>query len=233
MLRAVRRVAPIIVLFACLGMGACGSSKQDTVVVRVGGNTITAGTVDHWIRVESVTSHGGVDVTKPLPKGVLPVPPEYADCIAYLISQTQAGPKPTRDEARIKCSVEYKIFKETILGILINYYWDLGESVQKGVHISDAEITKELHEQFPHDGELQRYLKITHESLADDRLIVKSKLLRMKLVAHSAQGTHTAAERQQAIVKEVAEEAAKWTPRTSCKPGFVVSACKQYRGPQT
>lgn len=232
MLRNVNRVMIVLVVSGCLSTSACGSTKGDAVVVRVGDHAITAATVNHWIKIESVTSRGGGHATKPLPKGVLPVPPEYVDCIAYLQSQAQGG-RPTTEQARAKCAVEYNIFKETILGILINYYWDSGEGVQKGIDVSEAEITQYLKELYPHPGEFRTNLRITGETRADDRLLVKSKLLRMKLVARSEQNTHSEAERLHAVNGAIVQEAAKWTPRTSCDPGYVVSACKQYHGPQT
>jgi hypothetical protein len=227
-----KAMATALAVATCLGSSACGSSKKEAVVVRVGDHAITAATVDHWIRIESVTAHGGGGATKPLPKGVMPVPPEYSDCIAYLVKQAAAGPTPTKDEARVKCAVEYKLLKETILGILISYIWDSAEAAAKGVHVSDAEVTHYLKQLYPHPGEFGRHLKITHETLADDRMLVRSKLLRAKLNDANARNTHSEAERLRSIAKEIADEAAKWTPQTSCKPGYVVSQCRQYRGPQ-
>jgi hypothetical protein len=223
----------LLVAAVCLGMTACGNTKKDAIVVRVGDNEITAATVDHWIRIESVTSTVGGRATQAPRKGVLPVPPDYSDCIAYLLSQVHVGPKPSSDELRVKCAVRYKLLKETILGILISYYWDAGEGAQKGLHVTDAEITHYLKQLYPNPGELGRHLKVTGESLADDRMLVRGKLLTAKLVARSAQNTDTEAERAHAITQHIAEETAKWTPRTSCKPGYVTHQCKQYRGPQT
>src|SRR5262245_32693858 len=223
----------MLVVAACLTAASCGGGAKEAVVVRVGENTITGATVDHWIKVESATAHGGAKVTQAQPKGALPVPPEYADCIAYLVSNPQSGyPTPSRGEARAKCSVEYMQYKETILGILISYYWDTEEGAAKGMHVTDAEITHYLKQLYPHPGELQRYLKVTHESLHDERMLVRGKLIGEKLIALSSRSVGNEAERVHAIAKYVAEERARWTPRTSCRRGYVVAQCKQYRGPQ-
>ena len=227
----VRLAAGTLIAIACLSMASCGSSKKQTVVVRVGNNTISAATVDHWIRVESVTAHGGSSAT-PQPSGVLPVPPEYTDCITYLISQAPAGSKPTREEARVKCAAQYEIFKETVIDILVSYYWALGEGAAKGINVSDAEVAAYLKQAYPHPGEFSRHLVITHETSADDRMLVRKKLMTEKLVSLSAKNTHSATERVRAISKQISEETAKWMPRTSCNPGYVIYRCKQYRAPR-
>jgi hypothetical protein len=230
MLKIVTRGVALILVGACLALSACGDSNAAPAVVRVGNNTITAATVKHWIEIENVTSHGGARVTQPQPKASLPVPPEYKDCIAYL-TQTSATPL-TSEEARVKCATQYKIFKETVLGILISYYWDTEEGAAKGVHVSQAEVKQYLKQLFRHPGELSRYQRLTHTTDADERLIISGKIMTAKLVALSSEHTHSQAERVRAITKHIEEEGAKWTPRTSCRPGYVVPQCKQFHGPK-
>lgn len=214
----------------CFGLGACGGgTKDENVVVRVGENALTASDVEHWIRIEAVTSHGGGTVEPP--KGVLPVPPEYVDCIGYLVSHPLGASKPTPSEARVKCATEYKALKEAILSILINDYWVAEEGAAKGVRVSEAEITHYLKQLYPHPGEFARHLKITHERLADDRLLVRGKLMVGKLLALNSRNSRSQAERASAFIKNLQEETARWKPRTSCKPGYVVPQCKEYRGP--
>jgi hypothetical protein len=228
--KAVTREMVVLVAVACLGVVGCGGAGKEDVVVRVGDNAISAATVDHWIEIESVTAHGGARVTHAQPKGALPVPPEYTECVAYLVGHPQEGVKPTREEARVKCATEYKNYKETILGVLIDYYWSTGEGAAKGVRVSDAEVARFIKRAYPHPGELATYLKVTHESLDDERLNVRGKLMGEKLVARASQNAHSQAERLRAITKYVKDEEAKWRPRTSCKPGYVVSRCKEFRG---
>ena len=221
-------IAMVVAVAAITGLTACGGSKNEVAAVRVGDNTISISTVDHWIRVESATAHGGDSLTKQLPKGVLPVPPAYTDCIAYLMNAPLGGPRPTRGQARVKCASEYKIYKETILAILIENYWDRAEGAARGVSVTDSEITHYLKQLYPRPGQFAGHLKVTGATLADERLLVGGKLLRAKLLARSAQDARTEAERVHAITRFVAEEAARWRSRTSCKPGYVVKGCKQF-----
>jgi hypothetical protein len=228
MLREAKPLATIAVA-ACLSFGACGSSKHDPVVVRVGDHAITKARVEHWVRVEAATSHE-IKPTRPLPKGLIPVPPHYADCIAYLAAEAKAAPKRTAADLKGICASKYTAFKEQVLQILITYFWIADESARKGVTVTEAEVTQYLQRLFRVPRELERFLRLTGESAADERMLARKVLLGIKLQDLVTRQAHTRAERVQAPAKYFNQLSAKWTPRTSCAAGYVVLQCKQHRG---
>lgn len=222
--------AAVLAAAACLCLGACGAAKKDAVVVTVGKSTITQATVDHWIRVEAVTSRGP-NPTRSAPKGSIPVPPGYADCIAYLRAQARSTPKPSSQALEHACAVEYGQLKQQILELLITYYWISGEGARQGLAVTDAEVGQYLQREYPTHAQLQRFLEVTGETPAEQRMLAKRVLMSIKLQRHLAASTHTSLE--QAIPKFATDLAANWAGRTSCRPGYVVPQCKQYRGPHT
>lgn len=223
------------VLAATLCLAACGGGS-DAVVVRVGGNSITKGALDRWAAIEAVLSYQ-VNPTQPVPKGVVPDPPSYANCIAYLattpttlIASTQ---KPTTAQLKTRCRQKQETLRHHMLDILITNYWLEGEGAARSVTVSDAEVQQALDRQFATPAAFRGFLKITGEKASDERALLRASLMATKLQqAVAAQKGLTAAQQQQALAKFTSEFTKKWSARTSCQPGYVVQECRQYNGPK-
>jgi len=216
-------------LAACVALASCGTAKKDAVVVRVGDSSITQATLDHWIHIEAVASHEH-SPKPPTPKGLIPVPPDYADCVALLRKEANVNLKPTTAELKHECAAKYDLIKNDVLEKLITYHWIVGEGSQKGVQVTDAEVARFLHARFPTNGALEQFLEATGASAADERMLEKRVLLSDKLQSLAAKNAHTAEERFQATATFAKALAAKWAPKTNCRPGYVVEQCRQYRG---
>jgi foldase protein PrsA len=217
-------------IICCLCATACGSSG-DAVVVRVGSHQITKATVVHWIAVEAITSHEA-EATPANANGLRPVPPDYVDCIAYLLKAYagRAGQYP-KSELKRKCATKYTELKDQILEILITYYWLADEGAQKGVRVTVPEVARYLHHRFGSASKYKKFLELTGETAAEERMLVSRILLGIKLQDLSVQGARDAAGRQRALVGYVTQQLRRWIPRTSCAHGYVVPECKEYRGP--
>jgi hypothetical protein len=223
------------VLAATLCLAACGGGS-DAVVARVGGHSITTGALDRWAAIEAVLSYE-VNPTQPAPKGVVPDPPSYANCIAYLratpttlIAPTQ---KPTTPQLKTRCKQKQETLRRHMLDILITNFWLEGEGAAKGLAVSEAEINQALGGQFPTQAAFRNFLKITGEKASDERALLRANLMATKLQrAVATRKGLTAAQRQQALARFTSEFTAKWSALTSCKPGYVVQECKQYKGPK-
>ena len=64
----------IAVAVACLS--GCGGGSSGEIVARVEGSSISKAMLDHWIPIEAVLTYE-LYPRKPVPNGVVPVPPNY------------------------------------------------------------------------------------------------------------------------------------------------------------
>lgn len=225
------------ILAAVLCLNACGSSGSDAVVVRVGDKTITKAALERWSAIEAVLSYQ-LNPTKPVPKGIVPDPPDYANCIAYLASiapkPTGSQQKPTAAQLKGQCRQRQLLLQNHVLDILITNYWLDGEGAAKGLAVSDAEVKQALDRQFPTPTALQRFLTITGERASDERALLRSALMATKLQqAAAARKGLTAAQQQQAVASFTEAFTKRWSARTNCEPGYVVEECRQYKGPKS
>jgi parvulin-like peptidyl-prolyl isomerase len=177
------------VLFALVGLAACGGIPGDAVV-SVDGKSITKDTFNHWMSVAAASSSASAGS-----KSVVPDPPNYTACIARTAAQSKAtkGAKtPSQKELKTQCETQYKSLQQEVLGFLISSSWVLGEANSLGVKVSDKEAKKQFEkiksQQFPKPNEFQKFLSTSGQTVSDLLLRVKLNLLSSKI--------------QQKIVKE-------------------------------
>jgi foldase protein PrsA len=171
------------VLFALVGLSACGGIPGDAVV-QVSGTAITKTAFDHWMAVAATSSSAS-----PTEKPAVPEPPDYTTCIAHL-AKTAAKPAkgqsaPTTKQLKSQCETEYKSLQTEVLGFLISSQWVIGEASALNVKLSDAEVKKEFTkikaEQFPKAAEFEKFLTTSGQSVSDLLLRVKLNLLSQKI----------------------------------------------------
>ena len=174
------------VLFALVGLSACGGGVPSDAVLQVDGTPITKATFAHWMGVAAAaTSTTEGAAAKP----VIPEPPNYTACIAHL-EATQ--PKPAKataatQQAQLKsqCEQQYKTLQQEVLGFLISSQWVLGEASSLGVNVSDKEVKKRFNQikeqQFPKAAEFEKFLANSGQTVSDLLLRVKLNLLSSKI----------------------------------------------------
>ncbi len=175
------------VFFASLALTACGGGIPSDAVVQVGSNPITKATFEHWLTVASASS--ATTAGKTAAKPVIPVPPNYTECIAHL-EATAAKPakgqaKPTKAQLKSECEQQYTSLKQEVLGFLISSEWVIGEASNLGVKVSDAEVKKEFekikNQQFPKPAEFEKFLATSGQTVSDLLLRVKLNMLSSKI----------------------------------------------------
>ncbi|MGA2454952.1 MAG: peptidyl-prolyl cis-trans isomerase [Solirubrobacteraceae bacterium] len=172
------------VLFALVGISACGGIPGDAVV-QVGGTSITKTAFDHWMEVASASNK----VAGSTEKTVVPEPPNYTACVAHLKATAPAPAKgqapPTEAKLKSECGVQYKALQTEVLGFLISSQWVIGEAGSLGVKLSDAEVHKEFTKiktsQFPKASEFEKFLATSGQTVSDLLLRVKLNLLSQKI----------------------------------------------------
>jgi foldase protein PrsA len=171
------------VLFALVGISACGGIPGDAVV-QVSGTPIAKTAFEHWMKVASASSATG-STEKP----VIPEPPNYTACIAHLAATTAKPAKgqkaPTTAALKSQCATEYKSLQSEVLGFLISSQWVLGEASSLGIKLSDAEVKKEFakikSQEFPKPSEFEKFLSTSGQTVSDLLLRVKLNLLSQKI----------------------------------------------------
>jgi parvulin-like peptidyl-prolyl isomerase len=173
------------VLFALVGIAACGGIPGDAVV-QVGSSPITKSAFEHWMSVAS-TSNKEPGSTE---KAAVPVPPDYTTCIAHLRATaaktaTKGQAAPTSQKLKSQCATQYKALQQEVLGFLISSQWVLSEAAALGVKVSDAEVSKEFAKikaaQFPKAAEFEKFLATSGQTVSDLLLRVKLNLLSQKI----------------------------------------------------
>jgi hypothetical protein len=221
----------VLVLLGAAGCGDSGGASGD-VVAAAGGRTVTRATLDHWVPIEAVISRE-LKPQRPVPRGEVPDPPQFAACIAY--TRTTAGTSqpgqsdPTDAQLKRQCRERYESVRTHMLTILISFTWLNAEAAAQGINVSDSEVRKQFaqfeREEFGSDAAFRRYEKYTGERLQDELLVTKMDLISSKLEEKIISTKGVAGAR--AYYHDFPH---RWAAKTSCSPGYVVSDCKQYKG---
>ena len=119
------------------------------------------------------------------------------------------------------------------LGFLISAAWLAGEAKAQGVSVSEAEARQRLaklkQQSFPKAGSLAKFLARSHETEADLLGRVKIELLESRIAAKVAAGK-SAAQRKSVLAAFQQAFERRWKSRTTCKPGYVMEDCSEYKG---
>jgi hypothetical protein len=235
------------VAFATCGLTACGGNSSNGVAAKIAGvGSISKATLDHWIPVEAVVIYEE-DPKAPVPRGLIPDAPRFSACIAYLAATPQklieSGPRATTAQLKRRCIQRQDELRVLTLNTLIGWDWTMGTGVALGMKVSDAQARQRLAEvnkrSFPRPGEFAKYLKLTRQTVAD--MLFRSKVQEFEAKIAQAQkaveaqlpSNLTAKQRQDAIAESPDSPKLRngWVAKTTCSRGYVVSACKEYRGP--
>jgi foldase protein PrsA len=170
------------VLFAFVGLAACGGSKgiPSNAVVSIDGTPITQTAFKHWMQVAAVSSASGVFAKNP----IAPDPPAYTKCVAHF-KEISENKKLTAAQLKKQCEIQYKNLLQQVLGFLISSQWVIGEGNSLGVKVSDKEVKKQFEtikaQQFPKAAEFEKFLSTSGQSVSDLLLRVKLNLLSTKI----------------------------------------------------
>jgi hypothetical protein len=246
-MKMTRRRISAVVAITCvaLSLAACGGSGSGEVVARVAGvGAISKASLEHWIPIEAVVLYQEHPTT-PVPKGVIPDPPDYAACIAYLRRTPQKlgehGASLTTAQLKGKCKAKSRELQILTLNTLITWYWTLGAGKEFRVKTGEGEVKRQVKafsERFSKKGEYATYLRLTGQTATDMLLrgrvqLVESKISQKlsELQKHPPKGL-TAQERGILLAKlaQSLPPGKRWAAMTTCRRGYVVSACKEYRG---
>jgi len=226
-----------IALTAASAYGCGGSGASKLPVAEVGGNVITKAMFDHWIVITAVRDYE-LYPRRSVPRGVVPDPPLYSACIAHLRATAGKLGAPPRSasatELRQHCAQQYQILRQQVLSSLITAEWLISEGQALGMKASSTEIKHKSEQirksEFSSEAAFRKYLAYTGETLSDQLFRARVKAVSAKIEERLTHEGSTS-QSQQRIFSTFSEQfPKKWAARTSCRPGYVVANCRQYRG---
>jgi hypothetical protein len=198
--------------------------------VQIGSAGISPVAYAHWMAI------GAATVEMPKPTGPLPsvteyTPPAFTACIAHRRAlATSAG---STAALRAGCRKAYEGIQARVLNFLITGYWLRDEAAEMHASVSQAEVHRKFkeyrQEDFPTPAAFQRLKEASHQSVADLEFAVETQMLSARLLERFTKSAGSGKSEQATITAFNKHIASKWTPRTSCRQGYVVEDCKQYR----
>jgi len=244
---ATHRAAGKVAKAASAGSAASGprlagdSSLPAGVVALVGRDSITEGQIERWAAVVAVMELPAP--TRPLPLGVVPDPPGYGNCIAYLAGVAEAErarPAPDRVQLKQRCALERESLRQSALTELIRRCWEREEARKMGVRVTGREVDEAIRGRFSTEAELHRYLAFTRLPMSDVRFLIGEMALEAKwyranvpaygkLKRKGPESEQVASEIDSGLTSVDVRVAKTWTPRTRCRTGYVVSVCGEYK----
>jgi foldase protein PrsA len=178
-----------------LVLAACGGdSVPGNAVVKIGSDPIKTTQFDHWLKVAATTAQQQTGVTG---NPAIPKPPEFTECIAAkkktAVKPAKGQPKPTDATYKKQCEQEYTTLRDQTMQFLISSAWIEGESKDRGVKLSDAQVKKDFDKQrlvsFPKDKDYLAFLKSSGNVQEDLLYRVKIQGLSEKLRTKVLEGT--------------------------------------------
>jgi len=231
MLKAARLTSMFVaVSLTAVGLAACGGGTSDNVVAQVGGTPITKAELNHWMTAMAGGDFYELAAGRTVPLGLVSEPPNYAGCVSRLEAEARPSKgqiKPTAAQLLTKCRELYQRIKQQALSFLVDAQWTIGLYAEEGVKATDGEVKQMLDrmkaEQFPQEPALQTYLVGRRRSMADELLYLKINLLSRKMLQKVEAGGKP-------VLAKLTAGGQRWTAKTTCRAGYVVKHCKQYKG---
>jgi hypothetical protein len=221
------------VLLVVAGLTACGGGASGDVVAHVGETAITKTAINHWMSTLAGGDYNELSGGRTVPEGLVSEPPSYVACVAHLeaaaTSSVKNSPRPTRVQLLTKCQQLYRALRTQATAYLVTAQWLINVDREGGVTVTDGEVLeyfrhlKKDHPYLSTEARVRNYFASRRLSLADFLFTLQLDLLSQKIQQKVASGGKQA-------LAELTEAEQRWTAKTSCRPGYVVQHCKQYRG---
>jgi hypothetical protein len=171
--------------------------------------------------------------TGPVPKPLAYEPPKFTACVAHLGAGAGAQTAASAAQLRARCKKTYEGIEDRVLNFLITGYWLRGEAAEQHGAVPEAEVHKKFEEEkrrkYPTATSFRRLREASRQTVPDLEFAVETQLLSGKLLEKfTREHPHESSERA-TITAFNGSIRSKWTPKTDCRPGYVVPDCRQYR----
>lgn len=229
-------VVPALLL--ALVLGSCGGSDSLTHI-QGSSATITKPMLDHWMRaLVGEDFHASVGTEGPV--GLVSEPAHYPECAEAakkVIPRANTGRLKLSDAQIVeKCRQLHQAAKAQALAFLLSVQWTVREGEEQGLRVSEAE----LHRYFQRyrkevfggsEATERRHLAERHWSVADVLYMLKRSMLVSRILPKFQARVNRAGGGEKTYARLALARYRGLIAKTSCKPGYVVLGCREYREP--
>jgi foldase protein PrsA len=200
------RILPALAaaLILPLSLAACGDSVPGNAVARVGDDSISKTTFNHWMQVAALSAQAQTGTTNAQPKANIPEPPDFKACIA---EKQQSAPKPAKGQPtptaaqfKTQCKQQYEGMRDQVMQFLISSNWIANEAADQGIKVTDAQVQKQFEQtkkqSFPKEADFKKFLTTSGMTEADLLFRVRGNLLSDKLREKITKGKDTVTDAQ-------------------------------------
>lgn len=265
--RVVASFSVVFALFASLA--ACGKATRDTekagarhdapalgteppgsqkaviapaarrqVVATVGHHRITRAYLEEWTPLE-VLFASPYKSGSSVPSGLVPDPPSYRRCIAYLMGTSgRAAGRPSQQQLKRQCESKQEYWVRFTLSHLIKYAWLYEEAAKMGVKVSPADVQRLIAASNVKPAVLKALgVPPSYQDFVAGAEAISGKVflilpLYKRKVRETNEGHRETTQTALAIDKQFYTWydgiSTRWTPKTSCDPEYVVWGCSEY-----
>lgn len=201
------------------------------VVAVINGIPVTREEVDQWMVALAGEDFYAVARGRAMPSGLVSEPADYAACVtnleAAIIKDAPKAPSAPPAVLLKKCREIHGAVKMQATAYLVNAYWTIELYRKMGIAATNKDVTKLFNrikaKQFPTEGAERQYLAKHKLTFADEMFEVKQDVLSNKIQQRIERGGAV-------MFTRLTEAGQRLTAATDCRPGYVVTHCKQYTG---
>jgi hypothetical protein len=163
--------------------------------------------------------------------GVIPDPPAFEACAIYEGTHNLNAIGERTAVLKRRCAERLASIQRHMLTILVTFQWLAQEAANLGITLTDAEVehtfVRYKNERFHSEAAFSAFLKYSGETLADELLVSRMDQLSTKLQEKVlAEGGVKGAR------KFLAYFPRRWKEKTTCREGYVIPNCREYKGPE-
>jgi hypothetical protein len=229
-------VVAALLLVLTAGCGSSASIPGNAVAV-VGNTPITRGELAHWM-TDLVGEDYYAHIRAKAPLGLVAEPRNVVGCVraAQQVVPTSSTGQPSLTRAQVagRCRELHEAIKQQALTLLISFARRDAEGVEEGIAPSKREVEEKfLHDEavrFPKIGEFQAYIDENDTAPANELVELKEEIIANRQLA-AFRKQHSSLNWPEQLEARITAGNRKWKAQTSCRSGYLVPECRQFKGP--
>jgi hypothetical protein len=228
----------VIAMLLALALASCGGGSDSLTHIQGSSAKITKATLDHWMK-SLVATDFRQNVGTKAPLGLVAEPADYPKCAEAakkVIARDFTGKLKLSDaEISKKCHLLYQTVKAQALARLLSVQWTVLEGEEAGLKVSAAELQREFkrfsRESYGSPAGQRKYLAERGMSVADVLYQLKESMLVRRILPKFQARVAKAGGGERTYARLALVRYRGLIAKTTCKPGYVVLGCKEYREP--